>query len=135
MKVLADTPVWSAALRRSAGEDSALRTELEWLVTHGAVAIMGPIRQELLSGIKGQAQFDQVRTALRHFPDVALQTEDFETAASYYNTCRGKGVQGSLTDFLICAVASRRRIAVFSTDQDFVAYEEILGLRMHASGD
>ena len=133
MKVLADTPVWSAALRRSAGEDSALRTELEWLVTHGAVAIMGPIRQELLSGIKGQAQFDQVRTALRHFPDVALQTEDFETAASYYNTCRGKGVQGSLTDFLICAVAVRRDLEIFTTDGDFVHYRKHLPFALYVS--
>ena len=131
MKVLADTPVWSAALRRAAAEDSVLRTELEWLVAHGAVAIMGPIRQELLSGIKGQAQFDQVRAALSHFPDVVLHTGDFETAAQYYNTCRSKGVQGSLTDFLICAVAVRHGLEIFTTDGDFQHYRKHLPIALY----
>src|SRR5262245_28310072 len=119
MKVLADTPIWSAALRRAEGQSSALRTELEWLVANGAVAIMGPIRQELLSGIREKGQFDEVRKALGNFPDIRLETADFEAAAEYFNICRGKGVQGSLTDFLICAVAVRRELEIFTTDGDF----------------
>jgi predicted nucleic acid-binding protein len=133
MKVLADTPVWSAALRRATGEISSLRSELEWLVANGAVAIMGPIRQELLSGIKTHGQFEEVRAALRHFPDVPLQTEDFETAAEYYNTCRCKGVQGSLTDFLICAVAVRRKLEIFTTDGDFQHYRKHLPIALYVS--
>ncbi|SRR5258708_7891822 len=132
MKVLADTPVWSAAFRRSEGQASALRAELEWLVAHGAVALMGPVRQELLSGIKERAQFEEVRAALRNFPDIALQTEDFETAAEYYNLCRGKGVQGSLTDFLICAGAARRGLEIFTTDVDFQHYRKHLPIALYA---
>src|SRR5258708_13392971 len=100
MKVLADTPVWVGAFRRSEGTASALRGELEWLVTNGAVAIMGPIRQELLSGIKQSAQFEQVRDALRCFPDISLRTEDFETAAQYFNLCRTKAAQVPMIDHL-----------------------------------
>ena len=132
MKVLADTPVWSAAFRRADGV-SALRGELEWLVANGAVAILGPIRQELLSGIKERAQFDQVRTALRHFPDVNLQVEDFETAAEYFNLCRSKGVQGSMTDFLICAVAARTGMEIFTTDGDFQHYRKHLPIALYVS--
>jgi len=132
MKVLADTPVWSAAFRRADGI-SALRGELEWLVANGAVAILGPIRQELLSGIKERAQFDQVRTALRHFPDVSLQVEDFETAAEYFNLCRSKGVQGSMTDFLICAVAVRTGMEIFTTDGDFQHYRKHLPIALYVS--
>lgn len=132
MKVLADTPVWSAAFRR-ADEVSALRGELEWLVANGAVAILGPIRQELLSGIKERAQFEQVRTALRVFPDVNLQVEDFEAAAEYYNICRGKGVQGSMTDFLICAVAVSRGMEIFTTDVDFEHYRKHLPIALYVS--
>jgi predicted nucleic acid-binding protein len=132
MKILADTPVWSAAFRRAEGA-SALREELEWLVANGAVAIFGPIRQELLSGIKERAQFEQVRTALRHFPDVSLQVEDFETAAEYFNLCRGKGVQGSMTDFLICAVAVLRGMEIFTTDGDFQHYRKHLPIALYVS--
>lgn len=132
MKVLADTPVWSAAFRRSDAV-SALRGELEWLVAHGAVALMGPIRQELLSGIKERGQFEQVRTALRLFPDVPLHTEDFETAAEYFNLCRSKGVQGSMTDYLICAVAVRGGMEIFTTDGDFQHYRKHLPIALYAS--
>ena len=133
MKVLADTPVWSAAFRRSGETVSALRAELEWLVAHGAVTIMGPIRQELLSGIKERGQIEEVRTALRHFPDVPLHTEDFETAAEYYNLCRSKGVQGSMTDYLICAVAVRGGMEIFTTDGDFQLYRKHLPIALYAS--
>jgi hypothetical protein len=54
MKVLIDTPIWSLALRRektlSRGEQ-ALIAELNELINEVRVALIGPIRQELLSGI------------------------------------------------------------------------------------
>ncbi len=133
MKVLADTPVWSAAFRRADGHASALRSELEWLIGHGAVTILGPIRQELLSGIKERGQFEQVRAALCHFPDVPLLTVDFEMAAEYFNLCRSKGVQGSMTDYLICAVAVRREMDIFTTDGDFQHYRKHLPIALYAS--
>lgn len=133
MKVLADTPVWSAAFRRTETSATALRLELEWLVANGAVTIMGPIRQELLSGIRQQVQFEQVRDALRSFPDIPLHPEDFETAAHYFNLCRSKGVQGSMTDFLICAVAVRLKLEIFTTDMDFRHYRKHLPIALYAS--
>jgi predicted nucleic acid-binding protein len=134
MKVLADTPVWSAAFRRAEGQAAPLRAELEWLIAHGAVAIMGPIRQELLSGIRERGQFEQVKTALRSFADLNLESADFEMAAEYFNTCRSKGVQGSLTDYLICAVAARRQLEIFTTDGDFQHYRKHLPIALYASG-
>ncbi len=131
MKVLADTLVWSAAFRHTKEAASPLRSELEWLIAHGAVALMGPIRQELLSGIKKPGQFEQVKDALRSFPDVPLQTEDFETAAQYFNLCRSKGVQGSMTDFLICAVAVRGQMEIFTTDRDFQHYRKHLPIALY----
>jgi predicted nucleic acid-binding protein len=105
---------------------------MEWLISHGAVAIMGPIRQELLSGIKQVKQFEQVRDALRSFLDIPLVTEDFEAAAQYFNLCRSKGVQGSMTDFLICAVAIRQDIEIFTTDLDFKHYHKHLPIALYA---
>ena len=131
MKVLADTPVWSAAFRRSSDLENPLRRELEWLVANGAVAICGPIRQELLSGIKLVAKFEQVRDALRKFPDLLLHSEDYETAAEYFNLCRAKGVQGSMTDYLICAVAVRRELEIFTTDGDFRLYRKHLPIALY----
>ena len=95
---------------------------------------MGPIRQELLSGVRTPDQFDALREHLRAFTDIELGTDDYEEAASFSNRCRAAGVQGSSVDFLICAVAARRALAIFTTDEDFEHYARILPLTMHPKG-
>jgi predicted nucleic acid-binding protein len=131
VRVLPDTPIWSAALRRKGGAANAYRTEMVRLVNHGVVEIIGPIRQELLSGIREQSQFEQVREHLRRFPDLQITTDDYEEAASFYNRCRSKGIQGSATDFLICAVATQKDLVIFTDDRDFVSYSKVLPIRLY----
>ena len=60
------------------------------------------------------------------FPDIELEAEDYEEAASFFNRCRAKGIQGSNTDFLICAVAARRRFGILSTDTEFARFAILL---------
>ena len=131
MRVLPDTPIWSAALRRRGGTANAYRAEMVKLVNHRLVEIIGPIRQELLSGIQEQSQVEQVREHLRRFPDLQITTDDYEEAGSFYNRCRSKGIQGSATDFLICAVATRNDLLVFTDDRDFVSYSKVLPIRLY----
>jgi predicted nucleic acid-binding protein len=73
----------------------------------------------VLSGVRYKEQFTRLQEYLRAFPDLELTTEDYELAAEFFNTCRSKGVQGSNTDFLLCAVAHRRGYSIFTTDKDF----------------
>ncbi len=126
MNVLVDTSVWSLALRRGEGDLSleksrAVRT-LAGLVEEARVAMTGPIRQEILSGIPDVNQFARIRERLRAFDDLPITGEDHEHAAEFFNTCRSRGVQGSHTDFLICAVASRYNLPIFTLDKDFAEY-------------
>ncbi len=131
MKVLVDTSVWALALRRKRQAPSPVVREMAEVVREGRVVMIGPIRQELLSGLKESLQFDLLRGHLRAFPDLALESADFEEAAQCFNRCRAMGVQGSNTDFLICAVAVRRDWAIFTTDGDFPAYARVLPLHLH----
>lgn len=131
MNVLVDTSVWSLVLRRIRTQVGAHARELTELIEEERAAIIGPIRQELLSGIRDPVQFESVRHSLRDFPDLLIGTADYERAAMYYNHCRGRGIQGSNTDFLICAVASRREMAIFTTDKDFGKFAEILEITLH----
>ena len=101
------------------------------LLNHGVVEIIGPIRQEVLSGIREQLQLERVREHLRKFPDLRITTDDYEEAASFYNRCRSKGIQGSATDFLICAVATRNDLVIFTDDHDFVIYSKVLAIRLN----
>ena len=132
MKVLADTSVWSLALRRSrAAPGSETIEELGRLIRSYRVVLIGPVRQELLSGIRFAEQYEKLRERLRAFPDLQIRTEDYELAAKFFNLCRTRGVQGSNTDFLICAVAVLREMPVYTTDRDFDAYARILDVKLH----
>ena len=121
MKVVVDTSVWSLALRRRTAVSDIATARLARLVVDGRVLMLGPVRQELLSGIRDVAAFESLRERLRAFPDVPLLAEDHERAAEFLNACRRRGVQGSNTDFLICAAADRRGCSILTTDRDFGA--------------
>jgi predicted nucleic acid-binding protein len=131
VKVLVDTSVWSLALRRQARVDASQVGELRVLIEAGRVAMIGPIRQELLSGIRTDDVFKRLRAQLASFPDEPLATADYERAAEAFNDCRGRGIQGSNTDFLICAVAERRQMPIFTTDRDFHRFATILPISLY----
>ncbi len=135
MKVLVDTSVWSQALRRQRLEivpDTYLHVvqRLGALIEDGRVAMLGPIRQELLSGIKTQAQFESLKHILSAFPDEKLEAKDYELAANSFNACRQQGIRGSNTDFLICAVSLDKQWPIFSLDKDFERYQKCLPLKL-----
>lgn len=130
MKVLIDTSVWSLALRRRSPAHSAV-DELRRLIVQGRAGIVGPVRQELLSGIRDRAAFERLRMHLQAFPDEPITTVDYERAADCLNICRAKGIQGSSTDFLLCAVAGRLRFPIFTTDDDFLTFSRVLPVRLH----
>lgn len=134
MKVLVDTSVWSLALRRRAETlNPAERrhvTALRRLIEEHRVLMIGPVRQEILSGVRHPDQFARLRERLRAFPDEDLTAEDYETAAEMGNQCRGEGLAVSTVDLLICAATIRRAAALFTTDGDFTRYAQVLPLEL-----
>ncbi len=127
-----DTSVWSEALRRAKRKtESIVVQEFRDLILEHRVDIIGPIRQEILSGLREDAQFERLEEHLSAFPDLSLTADDYTMAAKFFNTCRSKGVQGSNTDFLICAVAVRRQLAIFTTDKDFGLFAKRLPIMLH----
>ena len=131
MKVLVDTSVWSVVLRRSKQTVSGLTQQLRDLIADHRVEIIGPIRQEILSGIRYEDKFRKVNTYLSPFLDIPIIKEDYVTAARFFNLCRSKGIQGSNTDFLICAVALRNRLAIFTKDKDFLHFAKCLPIVLY----
>ncbi|MCH8974515.1 MAG: PIN domain-containing protein [Chloroflexi bacterium] len=135
MDVLIDTSVWSLALRRRARQlsPSQVRVHREWaeLVQEGRAVVIGPVRQELLSGIPDGATFERLRERLQAFDDLPLTTGDYEEAARFNNRCRASGVAGSAVDLLICAAAARRDLAIFTADADFRRYARVLPVKLH----
>ena len=70
MKVIVDTCIWSLALRRNNVKTNPYIEELKNLIEEIRVQFIGPVRQELLSGIKSRTHFDILKQHLRSFKDI-----------------------------------------------------------------
>lgn len=130
MKVIVDTVVWSLALRRSDRNDDASR-ELTSLIEDQRVVLLGPIRQEILSGYSEDDKFERLRRQLSYFENEPILDNDYVRAAQYHNSCRGKGIQGSHTDFLICSCAFRLQASIYTRDGDFQHYSGVLPISLY----
>jgi hypothetical protein len=135
--VLVDTPVWSLALRRKHRDLNAheqrLTQVLQDLIQEGRARLVGPVRQELLSGIREEERFQKLRNYLHAFDEPGLEPEDYEEAAHMNNQCRTRGVTGSAIDFLICSAAHRRHWQIFTTDRDFAHYAKVLPMNLYSA--
>ena len=135
MQILVDTNIWSLALRRHKSHLNEAESErvaaLRELIQGGRARLIGPVRQELLSGIREVAQFERTRDELRAFPDEVLAPSDYEQAARWSNECRRRGVAGSGVDFLICSVAITRGWRIFTGDADFRVYAKAVPIHFH----
>lgn len=128
-----DSDVWSELFRKVKGELSPQVKTLMTLLDEAQVDVimLGAIRQEVLSGWRHAHQFEKIRELLRAFPDHPLTERDYELAAEYFNTCRSNGVQGSNTDFLICACSVERDIPILTKDADFERYRQFVPIKLY----
>ena len=93
--------------------------------------IIGPIRQEILSGISSKNTYLSLKEKIEPFVDLEIDKNDYIRAAEMYNVCRKNGIQGSHTDFLICAIAERYHLSIFTLDQDFVHYKKYIPILLY----
>jgi predicted nucleic acid-binding protein len=134
--VLVDTTIWSLALRRRSHDlhpqEQQLVAHWRMLVEARRAVLIGPIRQEILSGIRQEAHFEGIQLQLDAFPYLGVLPMDYDCAAGFYNQCCTKGIAASHVDLLICAVASRCRTPIFTTDKDFSRYAQNLPVQLYA---
>jgi hypothetical protein len=129
--LLVDTCIWSLALRGATPKQSDIVGQLTRLIDENQVKVIGPIRQELLSGYSDKRSYDKLRRKMSYFPNEPILDADYEAAAECSNICRVKGVLGSHIDFLICAVSIRTKFQVFTTDKDFQNYSNHLPISLY----
>jgi len=132
MRVIVDTSVWSLAFRKKEkdDQDNKLIILLSELIRALKIVMIGPIRQEILSGISNESRFLEMQKKLEVFSDWKIETEDYELAAKYYNLCRKNGIQGSHIDFLICAVSKNSNFSILTLDNDFINYQKYTGIKL-----
>lgn len=130
MHVIVDTCIWSLVLRRNQPASNNHFDQLNQLIEENRVKIIGPIRQEILSGIREIPQFLRLKQHLAAFPDLLVKTDDYEKAAEFSNIARKQGIQGSAIDYLICAVSNSYNLEIYTTDLDFTHYAKYLPIKI-----
>ena len=121
MKLIVDTCVWSLSLRRRSAanlriSEQQMVAQLRQAIQDGSALIVGPIRQEILSGIRDKAQFAKIEGLLDPFRDEEITAGDYVEAARLFNLCQDHGVQCGAVDTLLCAVAVRNRYGILTCD-------------------
>jgi len=129
--ILVDTCIWSLALRGKSPRDISVSEELTRLIYTEKAKIIGPIRQEVLSGYSDIKQYNKLKNKLIYFPNELILDEDYLSAARFSNICRQKGIQGSHIDFLICAVADRLKMSIYTYDKDFEFYSQLIPITLY----
>ncbi|MEL6440374.1 MAG: PIN domain-containing protein [Cyanobacteria bacterium J06621_8] len=129
--VIVDTCIWSLALRGKAPKNIKVAEVLTTLIEENRAKIIGSIRQEILSGYSDLTRYEKLRNKLKAFPNEQVIDSDYESAAECSNMCRSKGIQRSHTDFLICVVAVRLKMKIYTSDQDFMRYSKHLPISLY----
>lgn len=129
MKVIVDTSIWSLVFRRKQ-PDLKVNQSLSELIQDQRLIMIGPIKQEVLSGYSDIKKFNLLKDKLSFFPNELITDADYEKAANFHNLCRSKGIQGSHIDFLICSVAHRLNALIYTTDKDFIHYQKVLPIQL-----
>ena len=129
--VIIDTCMWSLAFRGKKPREVKVAREIANLIDENRAKIIGVIRQEVLSGYSDVQNYMDLRDKLRYFPNEPMIDLDYEVATEYSNLCRRNGIQGSHTDFLICAVSIRSKMKIYTNDKDFRRYSKYLPLELY----
>ena len=131
--IIIDTTIWSIAYRRKkiTEEYQDIVNKLYGILELEAEILIGPVRQELLSGISDKNVFYDLLLKLNGFNNYEVQLTDHDLAAEYHNICSSNGIQGSQTDYLICAIAYRYNVKIFTEDKDFHYYKKYLPIELH----
>ncbi len=133
MNIIPDTPIWSLVLRRDK-PNREVQNLFVRLIEEGRVVLPGVVKQELLSGVRNQTQFDNLIEQLAHFPLILATDTDHVLAAKIFNKCQKSGVQGSHIDFLILAIAINNSASILTTDKDFQHYQKHVQFELQMVG-
>ena len=120
--IIVDTSVWSLALRRSKAGipvHPVVALLKEFIEQEAEICVPGIVLQEVLSGVRHQAQFDRLRAALHPFRVEAASEDIHVRAAEVFNACQAAGVAATAIDCLIAATAERSQARILAVDGDY----------------
>lgn len=131
--ILLDTSVLSLVFRRRGPrEPEPAIVELVRRMVHEdmPLTVPGIVLQEVLSGVRGEAQFDLLRRVLEPFPILPAEQRHHVAAARIANACRRHGIATSVPGCLIAALTTDRDAPLLTLDEDFARMTPHCGLKL-----
>ncbi|MBS0279489.1 MAG: PIN domain-containing protein [Proteobacteria bacterium] len=130
MTLFVDTSVWSLAFRRDAPEGPFVEELSRALNAGEGIFTTGLVVQEILQGVSGPRQRDQILARLTSFPLLTPDWEDHVGAADLFGRCRRAGVQIETVDALFAQLCVRYDLIMLTADKDFhrIAKHSTLGI-------
>ena len=131
--ILVDSSVWIDFFR---GTRTPEAERLDVLLGTTRIAVGDLILAEVLQGVRGEREFQQVRKTLDSFEQVDLVGRDIAIqAAKNFRKLRDLGLTVRKTiDTLIATWCIESNYALLHSDRDFDAFELHLGLQVVSSG-
>lgn len=136
--ILLDTSVLSLVFRRGRKrepEPGVVAVVRRMVREDVPLAVPGIVLQEVLSGVRTEAQFLRLRNLLEAFPIVVAERRDHVAAAHIANACRRKGIATSAVDCLISALATERDARLLTLDEDFARIARHSDLKLLRVGE
>ncbi|MGH7319773.1 MAG: type II toxin-antitoxin system VapC family toxin [Candidatus Rokuibacteriota bacterium] len=131
--ILLDTSVLSLVLRRRGRgqpEPEVVEVVRRMIREDVPMAVPGIVLQEVLSGVRTEAQFVRLKHLLEAFPILVAERHHHVGAARIANACRRKGLATSAVDCLVSALATERDASLFTVDEDFFRMAPHCGLKL-----
>jgi predicted nucleic acid-binding protein len=122
ISILVDTSVWSEALRRKSkpGDEGPGGSFLKSIIDNDDVIVLpGIVLQELLTGIKSEKLFNEIRDILDGFSWLEPGKDDYVQAALLKNRLKTKGIAATAIDCLIATLSMHHHLLLATYDADF----------------
>jgi len=121
-----DTSAWIDFLR---GERSAV-ARVDRLLDDGAVAFVGPIRAEVLSGARTSAEFARLRRLFDGLVGIADPPSMWERVAEYRFALARGGNQVEVIDIAIAVTTFAGGCRLLTRDRDFEAIRTVVPIEL-----
>ena len=131
--ILLDTSILALAYRRrrrTKAEPHVVAVLRGMIQEDIPLAVPGIVLQEVLTGVRTDAQFVRLERALKAFPIIPAEPQHHILAARIANACRRRGVATSTVDCLIAALAASNDAFLFTLDADFTRMAPVCGMKL-----
>lgn len=130
--IVLDTSVLSLVYRRRSrpATSPAVLRFVELVKRDAPLAIPGVVLQELLSGVRTEAQLRRLDDLLGGFPLLLANRQTHVRAAEIRNLCRARGVAVATVDCLIASHALQADAELMTLDADFARIARHTRLRL-----